>query len=157
QLHFSPGAPALLADVAAQLGDRALAAAALADLERLAPDCPAVSWGVFGFYWDGPLARWIGAALAVLERWDEAAAALEDALAAAELAGARPTVAEVARELEALQRRRSRAPFTRFSMVRNGDVWTVVCGDRVAHLKHSRGIEILAELVAQPGRELHVL
>jgi len=157
QFHSSPPAPALLADVAIRLGDRRLAAAALADLERLAPDWPAVSWGVFGFIWDGPLARWTGGCLAVLERWDEAAAALEEGLALAESAGARPAAEEIARELTAVKARLSAAPSPAFSLSRDGDVWTVSSGGRVAHLKHARGLEILAELVAQPGREIHVL
>ena len=44
-----------------------------------------------------------------------------------------------------------------FTLVREGEIWTVRCGDDVCRLKDSRGLAMLAELVANPGREYHVL
>jgi hypothetical protein len=44
-----------------------------------------------------------------------------------------------------------------FSFVREGDYWTVRSGDALCRLRDSRGVQMLAELCAQPGRELHVL
>ena len=88
----------------------------------------------------------------------EAAAALGEALAVAEAAGARPFADQIARELAAVKERLGvAAAAPAFSLVRAGDVWTVTSGGRVAHLKHARGLEILAELVANAGREIHVL
>ncbi len=55
-----------------------------------------------------------------------------------------------ARALEALQA-------TTFSLRREGDVWLVTHGARAFRLKHSRGLEMLAQLVANPGREVHAL
>jgi tetratricopeptide (TPR) repeat protein len=44
-----------------------------------------------------------------------------------------------------------------FTFVREGDYWTVRSGEAVCRLKDSRGVQMLAELCAQPGREFHVL
>ena len=44
-----------------------------------------------------------------------------------------------------------------FSFVREGEYWTVTSADLVCRLKDSRGVQMLAELVASPGREFHVL
>jgi hypothetical protein len=44
-----------------------------------------------------------------------------------------------------------------FSLEREGDVWAIQSGSAVSRLRDSRGLQMLAELVASPGRELHVL
>jgi tetratricopeptide (TPR) repeat protein len=38
-----------------------------------------------------------------------------------------------------------------------GEYWTVSAGESVCRLRDSRGVQMLAELVANPGREYHVL
>ena len=38
-----------------------------------------------------------------------------------------------------------------------GEYWTVSAGEAVCRLRDSRGVQMLAELVANPGREYHVL
>jgi hypothetical protein len=43
------------------------------------------------------------------------------------------------------------------SLVREGDVWRIAHGARSFRLKHTRGLAMLAQLVEQPGRELHAL
>jgi AAA ATPase domain len=43
------------------------------------------------------------------------------------------------------------------SLVREGDVWRITHGARSFRLKHTRGLAMLAQLVEQPGRELHAL
>jgi len=43
-----------------------------------------------------------------------------------------------------------------FSLALEGEVWAITCGDKVFRLKDSKGLQILAELVAHPGREFHV-
>jgi hypothetical protein len=48
----------------------------------------------------------------------------------------------------------ARAPFT---LERQGDVWLVTRGPRSFHLKDTRGLQLLSELVANPGREMHAL
>jgi tetratricopeptide (TPR) repeat protein len=40
---------------------------------------------------------------------------------------------------------------------REGDYWSVVFEDRTAQVRHSKGLQYLARLLAEPGRELHVL
>jgi hypothetical protein len=46
---------------------------------------------------------------------------------------------------------------TSFTLVREGELWTVSAGMSVVRLRDTRGLEMLAELVANPGREMHVL
>ncbi|MCC7541153.1 MAG: AAA family ATPase, partial [Deltaproteobacteria bacterium] len=48
-------------------------------------------------------------------------------------------------------------PVEVFTMRRQGDVWQVEHAGRSTFLKHSRAVEILDELVRNPGREVHVL
>jgi hypothetical protein len=43
------------------------------------------------------------------------------------------------------------------TLVRDGEVWTIGWAGQEARLKHSRGLEILALLVSNPGRPFHVL
>ncbi len=40
---------------------------------------------------------------------------------------------------------------------RDGDFWTIAFAEKTVRLKHVRGLEYLARLLADPGRELHVL
>jgi non-specific serine/threonine protein kinase len=71
--------------------------------------------------------------------WDEAAAlALGDAEAAPQAAG-------------------ETAPATAPAMVLEGDVWSVRYEGRVVRLGDRRGLRHLARLLADPGREFHVL
>lgn len=72
-------------------GDRA---AELLPLVR-ALGWPALGWGATGYVWEGPLGHWVGGLLAALERWNEAVAVLEEALAATVAAGAHPAAADV--------------------------------------------------------------
>jgi hypothetical protein len=43
------------------------------------------------------------------------------------------------------------------AMRREGELWVIAYGDQIAHIRHSRALDILAQLVASPGREFHVL
>jgi tetratricopeptide (TPR) repeat protein len=43
------------------------------------------------------------------------------------------------------------------TLVRAGDLWTVSGFGSVVHVRDSRGIQMLARLVAEPGRDLHAL
>ncbi len=42
-------------------------------------------------------------------------------------------------------------------LVRDGDHWSIERGGEVTRVKHQRGLELIAALVAQPARELHAL
>jgi hypothetical protein len=44
-----------------------------------------------------------------------------------------------------------------FSIRRDGELWLVGCGDREIRLRDTRGMQVLARLVAEPDHELHVL
>ena len=44
-----------------------------------------------------------------------------------------------------------------FRLERAGDVWTMAHGDRIARVKDSRGMQMLARLAERPGEEIHVL
>jgi hypothetical protein len=44
-----------------------------------------------------------------------------------------------------------------FTLERRGDVWLVSRGARSFHLKDARGLHLLSELLANPGREMHAL
>ena len=44
-----------------------------------------------------------------------------------------------------------------FRMVKHGGVWTVERGERVARVKDSRGMQLLARLAERPEEEIHVL
>ena len=76
---------------------------------------------------------------------------LRDRLARLETAPARPAAAAAPAPAGSLPA----AP--PFSFVREGEYWTVTSGQAVCRLKDSRGVQLLAELCANPGREFHVL
>jgi hypothetical protein len=46
---------------------------------------------------------------------------------------------------------------TSIGLVRDGELWTVTFGDILVRLKDSRGVQMLARLVEQPGQEIHAL
>jgi len=127
----------------ASLGDRAAADAHLA-----AALATARAWG---------FATWecrIGLELGAL-RGDRGllagAAALADQLGMSDLAARAHALAGDAAPATAP------APPRRFELAREGDVWRVALGDRPVRVQHTRGLELLARLVARPDEELHVL
>ena len=87
----------MLADAATTARDRRWAVELIPWLERFRGT--AVSWGVFGMFWEGPPEQWIGSLLLVLERFEEAARDLDDALSRAEACGARPLAARLREQL----------------------------------------------------------
>jgi tetratricopeptide (TPR) repeat protein len=44
-----------------------------------------------------------------------------------------------------------------FSLEREGELWICTCGGEEFNLKNTKGVRMLAQLVAEPGREIHVL
>jgi hypothetical protein len=152
----------LAGEAAAVLGDRERAAQFEARLRPAAGHY--VTLGQMGLTWLGPVDRVLGLLAATRDAFDEAEARFERALALGRAVGAVPFVARVERELAALADRRGKPraasptetaePLT---MTAEGDVWVLSHADRVLRLRASRGLEMLARLVAEPGRELHVL
>jgi tetratricopeptide (TPR) repeat protein len=49
------------------------------------------------------------------------------------------------------------APASDFSMQQNGDVWTIEYGRQSATVRDAKGLHMLAELVAKPDTDIHVL
>jgi hypothetical protein len=126
--------------------------------------------GQMGLTWLGPVDRVVGLMAATRGAFDEAQASLERALAQARAVGGTPFVARIERELTALAEKRGKpaaAPTTAaappsasgdgLAMAAEGDVWVIAYAGRVLRLRASRGLAMLARLVAEPGRELHVL
>jgi hypothetical protein len=167
-----------------------------------------VSWGWTKFIWDGTATRMLGLLAARLERWDEARAHFDQAIAQLERMSAHPYLARTryeygrallargaagdaaaAREqfesacvsAEALgmtglvrlaQARLARMPASPgvpvlaapevereapFSLVREGETWAVTYRGQSFRLRDSLGLQYLARLIAEPGREIHVL
>ncbi|HEU4781061.1 MAG TPA: AAA family ATPase [Steroidobacteraceae bacterium] len=44
-----------------------------------------------------------------------------------------------------------------FQLTRDGEIWVCECEGKVFRLRDSRGMQMLAQLVATPGKEIHVL
>jgi tetratricopeptide (TPR) repeat protein len=86
-----------LADVTARLADEGRARTLLPLVERLS--WPAMGWANVGYIWQGFRRQFVGGLLAVLGRWGESVAAFEEALSAAQLAGAAPTTAHLRLQL----------------------------------------------------------
>lgn len=90
-----------------------------------------------------------------LDEAESEARALEMTLALAPLARARARFD--AESAPAVTRGVAGAEAPVPSLVREGEIWTLGYAGKTTRLKHSRALEILKELVDQPGREIHVL
>jgi hypothetical protein len=96
---------------------------------------------------------------------ERARALLEDASALAAALGQRglaPRIAQRMAELDTVAvvtapPKRQPAQAAHFELEREGDYWTLACGERTLRLRDSRGLQVLAQLVSRPGEELHVL
>jgi tetratricopeptide (TPR) repeat protein len=162
-----------LGRAAAVVGDRARAAA-IYDL--LAPYADRTVMIGPSFFCQGSVARGLGVLAGALERWDEAMAHFETALAVDRGMGAAPYVAFTERDREAVARARdvasgrslpaeglrsspaevpaeAAAPVFR----REGNFWTISWDGPVVRLKDTRGLRYVAQLLARPGQEVHVL
>jgi len=154
--------PILASEVVAALGERDLAAQLEPLLKRFAG--LHLTLGQMGLTWLGPVDRVLGLLAATCGRFDEAEACLQSALAQARDVGGAPAVARIERELVAVAEKRggtpappAPAPAQPLTMAAEGDVWVIAHAGRVLRLRASRGLAMLARLVAEPGREFHVL
>jgi hypothetical protein len=121
------------------------------------------------FFCQGSVARGLGVLAGALEQWDEAMAHFETALAVDRGMGAAPYVAFTKRDRDAVIRARDgsggrsvRVAATAAEPAacvfrREGSFWTVAWDDTVIRLKDNRGLQYLAQLLARPGQEIHVL
>jgi hypothetical protein len=105
------------------------------------------------------LAAWPWLARLHLDFADALAARGDEKRAAAERAAAKAVLARV--DLPTLARRLGDAASATTEngvrLVNEGDFWQVSGFGESAHVKDSRGLRMLARLVAEPGRELHAL
>ncbi len=101
----------------------------------------------------------------VLEDWQRAQRYRDSALVLCDRLGAFPLRAQIAREWAEATASRfptptpspTPTPGKAIAIVGEGEYWTITgCGE-LCRIKDSRGIQMLARLVGDPGRELHVL
>jgi tetratricopeptide (TPR) repeat protein len=108
--------------------------------------------------WIARLSCELGEVLEGMGRKEEAAALLDEAASIAQALG----MANLIERLGAVAAPSGRPePSSRgaiaVEVVRDGDGWRVTRGDRTVRVRDSRGMQLLARLVEQPGEELHVL
>lgn len=124
-------------------------------------------WGLIGMRWAGPAARALGLLEAAMGRREEADGCFREALSIASRMNARPWVDRIHSEwkasgptpssISAQAAARGVPAVGYFRLERQGDVWVCECDGRRFSLKDSRGLQMLARLIAEPGREIHVL
>jgi tetratricopeptide (TPR) repeat protein len=149
-------------EVAVALADRRHAAAFE---PRLRPAAGRhLTLGQMGLHWLGPVDRVLGLLAAARGAPDEARACFERALAQARAIGGAAFVARIEREISTLAAPRGQprpapasTPAAALTMAAEGDVHVLSYAGRLLRLRASRGLEMLARLVAEPGREIHVL
>ena len=151
---------AFLAEACAHLGDEKGAAELLALMEPYAGR-NVVSPDVAYF---GPVDRFLALLAATSGDRKRAAGWFASARAQAEAMGAEPArerieldEAEMLSEHERVKVEPVAAPVAGGRMRRLGDVWEISAGGSEFHLKDAKGLQHLATLLANPGREFHAL
>lgn len=156
-----------LADIAERFRSKALqATAALADGRALlvqddpseaiaALDCAVALWSEVGAPWEAAMSRAdLATALATSGRHDRAGREATAAQAAlAELGGA-PSVAA---EPDSSPARSPQSEGPEATFVQEGEDWTLALDGESARVRDLKGMHYLARLLAEPGREFHVL
>jgi len=142
-----------LAQAAVAIGDRALCAQLLDDLHPLAGSC-GVNGAVVAFA--GSHAHTAGLLAAAVDRPDTSRQLLEQACATYQRLGARGWLAEVRRELRGIDAP-AEVPAPTASMRRHGPVWQIMFSGRRATVPHTKGLADIAQLLAAPGTDIHVL
>ena len=147
------------AELAAAVADRRRCEVLYEQLLPMADEFAVVAAAVFT---TGPVTLQLGLLAAALERWDDAAAHLDDAARRCDFLGARLLAARARTELArvvAARDRPSRGNGDRDGgnvFRRDGDVWTVAFNGRTVPLRDAKGLRDLAVLLAAPGREVAV-
>jgi hypothetical protein len=148
---------ALLAEVCAHLGD----AAGAAELRRLLAPYAGRNVVTPDVAYIGPVDRYLALLAATAGDLAAAAELLESAGQAARRIGARPTCARLARDAERIHAAPVPPPTAGVHAVRRlsrrGDMWEIGVPGRTVFVRHSRGLGHLAALLAQPGRDVHVM
>jgi len=143
------------AEIAAAAGDRNRCAARYEQLLPMADEFAVVGAAVFT---TGPVALQLGLLAAALERWDDAAAHLDDAARRCDRLGAALLAARARTELARVRTAQGRTPpgdgGSTNVFRREGDTWTLAFGGRSMPLHDAKGLRDLAVLLAAPGREV---
>lgn len=145
------------------LGDVALAERFYPALCRHARE-NSLFWGPFGSVVIGPTQRIAGDVARLLGRIDEAQRWYREAVALGERMRAPVFVTLAARGLAALELPPDRAPagsraaaIDDITLVPDGELWRITSSTGVAfHLKDSKGLHYVAQLLSRPGQEIHV-
>jgi hypothetical protein len=109
----------------------------------------------------GPTGLVLGDMAALLGDRERARADYDDAIAFCTSIGEVPYLARVRARRAALASPAraptpAAAPPPSITLDQRGELWTLVAGDEVLHLRDSKGLAYLAALLAQPHEELHV-
>ncbi|MFP5362132.1 MAG: ATP-binding protein [Thermoleophilia bacterium] len=161
---------ALLIRTGAQLGD----AGRTGELgELLAPYMHGAVIAGRGAVCLGPVSRFAGIAAAAAGRRAEAIGLLEHALAVARRWGAEPMIAAIGLELAELLERPDSGPGSgsgsagdepragtalgALAFYRRGDIWTIGAPAAQIQMRHAKGLEHVARLLAAPRVEFHAL
>lgn len=153
----------VVGDCAVLRRDRELARRVFDVLSPAPPLCGHA--GLYGMSWNGPSALTLARLSALLGDAAASRRYLQDALEVAERMGARPLVQRIRAELAGPaaappgQPQEPAAPAAgpAVELIAAGDFWQVCFAGREAAIRGSKGMQILARLLANPGREFHVL
>ena len=149
---------AMLAEVCAHLDDREQATRLEPLLRPFAGRVVTSPHAIFG----GPVARFLGLLAACRGDLDAAADDFERARGVARRMNARPVLATLDRDEERLgvARTTSDAPAAAPAhalLRREGEVWSLRYEDSTVRVRDGKGIRYLAELLANPGDEIHAV
>ena len=154
------------AEACVLLEDRALAETIY---PRFARAADRMFWNLGAAALLGPTARVLGDLARLLGRLPEAGRHFQEALAGCEKLGSPPLVSLCRERLEGLTAKTQPTPplvpapqpgqlAPSLELRREGELWAITSpfGSPV-HVRHAKGIQYLAYLVEQPGRQVHVL
>jgi tetratricopeptide (TPR) repeat protein len=157
------------AEACVLLGDRDLAEAIYPKLVRAADR---MFWNLGAAALLGPTARALGDLARLIGRLPEAVRHYDEAIAACEKLGAPPLIEICRARREAALAEGSAAPVVSavhassnlreppvsLELRREGDLWAISSPfGAPVHVRHAKGVQYLAYLVEQPGRQVHVL
>jgi hypothetical protein len=157
------GIPWLAGGAAAAIlvGDRELARKAFDALAKERFESK-MFWGPSGAFAIGPTERLLGDLAFLVGDVDEAARCYDTAIAFCVACGA-PALEKLARDakaklaLPAREPARAAAVVNTIKLAREGEMWCVSSSSSSVRLKHGKGLEYLARLIAEPNRDFHVL
>ena len=153
-----PASAHLAAQVAVKVGD-SRSAVRLGQLLSPYRGADAVS-SHSSLLWLGPVAYSLALVAASTESADTATELFDEALTRCLRVGATPWAAMIRRDRAAVGGRSAQAPAVDLALAslrRTGDLWTVTYDGTSTGVKHSRGMDYLATLLAAPQREFHAL